>query len=325
MIQQFRNSNPMNALLVFLILVLLRLNFLFHLPPTFDLVLTDVLKRLLIHSNQVIFLTNYQNFLLSSLLIFVQAIILNLITNHHNIFPKNSWLPALCYVLVFSLLEDFMTLSVVLILNFFILYILNKLLQLYKQTSAISSLFDIGFLIAISSLLYPFSIWFIFWVWLCLLILRPFYWREWVSILFGFINVYILLAAYYFYHNQLSNFLSLLPQVLFYKPILKFNPAFWVFVPLCMTIFLGMVKLRSVLFQSFITVRKSFQIILFLFFTAITTFFMAPVLHIGQFLMLSIPLSVIMAVYFLQAQRKWIYESLFFIILASIIYVQMMY
>ncbi len=324
MIGQFRSSHPLNILWLVIITILLRVPFALNWQLEASQPFLQLLQNLLIPHQYYSNLTFFGNITLTAFLIFIQAFLFNLIVNKHNLLGKQTYLPALLYVIFCSLLVPFLTLSLPLVCNFFMLYIFNKLLQIYKQPDAIAPLFDIGLVIAVATIIYyPLAFLMIF-GWACLIVLRPFYWREWLSSLIAFTTIMFFLAVYFYYHQNLGVFINMWQP--FKTPINFFDNLnlnqFWVLIPLTIIILLGLFKLGGNFFKSFVLVRKGFIILLFMFLVLSVSFYLNPNFPINHFILLAIPIAFLMAYFFLNAKRKWIYESLFLAFLATIIYFQ---
>jgi hypothetical protein len=69
-------------------------------------------------------------------------------------------------------------------------------------------------------------------------------------------------------------------------------------------------------------VRKSFQLLFFVFVVASLSFYTKAAFHLNHFVLCAVPAAVFFSYYFLYAKRKWFYESLFYLLLISIIYFQ---
>ncbi|MEO5910808.1 MAG: DUF6427 family protein [Pelobium sp.] len=324
MIQQFRNLNFFNLFLLFILLFLLRIGIYLDLPAEVNSGFIELFSRLLIPYTLEGLFSPSVNISIAAVIVFIQAILFNRIINNLNILGKSTFLPALCYVLLTSIFSPFLVLSPPLICNFFLLFILHKILTENRQPDAVSTMFDLGMVVAIGTLFYfPFVL-FVLFLWSSLIILRPFNWREWVSALVGYLTIVFFLGVYYFWNGRLLDFYEM------WKPLSNRFPFFIkiklsdyiVLVPIFSVVLLGIIKIRQNFFKSYVLVRKSFQILFFLFAFGALSFYLKPDFRINHFLLCVIPISVLMAYYFTHASKKWIYESVFIITLASIVYFQ---
>lgn len=325
MIQQFRTSNPLNIILLAVIVSLLRVVFLYKLSPDISQPFAELFDRLLVPKIYHPIIDTSINVGLAGIVVFVQALLLNAIVNNHNLLSKQTYLPALFFVVVCSVLTPFLTLTMPLVCNFLLLYIFNKLLLSYKRLDAISVYFDMGLVIGLATFLYFPLISLLIFIWLCQIILRPFYWREWISSLIAFFLVMFFLAVYYFYNDKFNYFLNIWRP--FEAPIklfvaIKFNQ-YLVLLPIVAALFLGLLSLRVDFYKSFVMVRKGFLVLLLLSIVIVFSFYLNPEYEIIHFILMAAPACVLMAYYFLYAKRKWIYETLFFTILAFIIFFQL--
>lgn len=325
MIGQFRTSNPLNIFWLVIITILLRIAFAYNLQLEASQPFAQLLQNLLVPHQYYSNLTILGNITLATVLVFIQALLLNVIVNKHNLLGRQTYLPALFYIIFCSLLMPFLTLSLPLLCNFFVLYIFNKLLQTYKQPSAITLLFDIGLVIGLATIIYFPLACLLLLVWACLIVLRPFYWREWLSGLIAFVTCLFFLAVYYYYNQNLALFINMWQP--FKTPSnfldsLNLNQ-FWVLLPLAIVVFLALVKVAANFFKSFVLIRKGFIILLFIAIALTGSFYLNPNFPINHFILLAIPFAFLMAYYFLNAKKKWIYESLFVALLATIIYFQL--
>src|SRR5690606_19950614 len=114
------------------------------------------------------------------------------IINKYNILGKPSYLTALLYVTLASMLTPFLTLSPTIICNFLLIWMIEKFLFIYRRTEINSVMYDLGLIVAVGTLFYfPFIAMFLL-LWISLIILRPFNWREWIAGVLGFVTVYFI-------------------------------------------------------------------------------------------------------------------------------------
>ena len=142
--------------------------------------------------------------IIAFLLIIGEAFLLNYIVNENEVLSKQSYLPALFYVLFISNNNDMLLLSPPLFANLFILFAINKLLTSYRKDNAFSQAFDAGMLISVATLFYFPYIVFLPLLGVGLIIMRPFNWREWLISFFGAVIPYIFVLTYYFWKDQLD-------------------------------------------------------------------------------------------------------------------------
>lgn len=262
------------------------------------------------------------NVFVAGLMIYIQSIWFNRVVNNHALLAKPSFLPALLYVTSASLFMPFLILSPTLVCNFLLIWIMDKFLKIGKSTNAIMIMFDIGMIIAIGTLIYfPFIV-MLAMLWLALLLYRSFEWREWVSGLVGFFTIFFFIGVYYYWNDSLSMFYKIwLPLGNKFPSVFKINyNDYLVLVPVLIMMVLAALQLRENFFRSFISTRKAFQMLFFMFIIALVSFYTKPDFRLYHFLLCVPPGSVLLAYYFSNATKRWFYESLFLVLVFAIQY-----
>ena len=324
MIQQFRNLNFFNIFILFALMIVLRLGVLWHLPDILNSGFNVFFTRILVNVDFDQLSPPLLNVFFASIIVFIQALIFNKIINDYNILGKASFLPALFYVICASVFSPFLILSPPLIANFLILFILNKVLREHKSVDSISAMFDLGLIVAIGTIIYFPFILFLLVLWISLILFKPFNWREWISVITGYLTIVFFLGVYYYWNDKLLSFYEiwkpLSTKIPFY---LKINVLdYIVLFPLSICFILGLISLRVNFFKSFVLVRKSIQLLTLIFIVSILSYYLKADFRINHFLLCVIPVSVVLAYYFMNAKKKWIYESLCWMMIIFVVYFQ---
>ena len=181
-------------------------------------------------------------------------------------------------------------------------------------------IFDIGIIVAVGSLVYfPFIVMLVM-IWLSLVLYRSFNWREWLSGLLGFAMVFFFLAVYYYWKDSIGSFYKIwLPLGNKFPSVFKINyNDYLVLVPVLVMMVLASIQLRENFFRSFISTRKAFQMLFFMFIVAILSVYTKPDFRIYHFLLCVPPGAVLLAYYLSNATKRWFYESLFLILVIAI-------
>ena len=325
-INQHRKYTPVNIFWVCAIGTLLCLGVFLHLPkelkPLFLEPAVDNLFNIELGKN----LDPASNVLLTLVLTLLQAFLLNKIINHFNFLGKPTFLTALVFMTLVSVFLPFLVLSPTLICNFITIWMIDKLFNIYKQADVKTLMFDLGMIVALGSLIYfPFMVMLLL-LWIALIIFRPFIWREWVTPLLGFALVYFLLGVIYYWVDRFDEFLMI------FKPLGNHLPSelkvdyhdYFVVFPLGITILLFLLVLKDQYFRSIVHLRKSFQLLFYMLLLIIGSFYLNAHFTINHFLLCVPPLAIYFAYYFAYAKIKWLYESIYVVIIATIIYFQFM-
>lgn len=322
MINQFRQLNPLNILLLALFTFFMRLAIFIDQPENLQFEFLESFAKFFIQTSQTSYFSTVANLSIAAIIVFVQALLFNRLINSHNLLAKPSYLPALLYVTGASLFLQFFILSPPLVCNFLLIWIMSKCLNLSKAQNAIAIMFDIGIIIGLGTLIYfPFIV-FLAMLWLSLLLYRPFNWREWMAGFFGFLTVFFFLAVFYYWNNNLDQFYQIWrPLTNKFPSSLKLNlNDYLVLLPIALILILAFLQLRNNFFRSFIATRKAFQMLFFMFLIALVSFYAKTDFKVFHFLLSVPPGAVFLAYYFSNAKKRWVYESLFAILVITIQY-----
>jgi hypothetical protein len=305
-----------------ILLFILRVSYILKSPDKLAFNLFEPFAKLLIPLSYESALTPNVNILLSALFILIQALLVNYLVNKYNLYGKSTFLPALMYITVTSLFVPFLVLSPPLICNFLLIWMLFKLFGLYKRADAISATFDLGMIVAAGTLIYFPFIYLTLGVWAALVLFRPFNWREWIAVLLGFVTIFFFLGVFYFLNDKLTSFYEIWrPLGSRFPNLQKINYYnYLVIVPVVLVLILSLFKLQQNFFKSYVQTRKSFQLLFFLFVVGALSFYVKTDFILSHFLLCSIPVSIFMSYYFLNAKRRWFYEILYLILFVSILY-----
>jgi len=201
---------------------------------------------------------------------------------------------------------------------------LQKLFNIYKHVDIKGIMFDLGLLVALGSLIYfPFIVMLLL-IWSSLVIFRAFYWREWITPLLGVITVYFLLAVAYFWLERMDEFYQIfLPFTYAFPTKLNMDVHdYFVLIPIVIAIVGFLFILKDNFFKSVVQIRKSFQLLFIMLLLIFGSFYLNQERSINHFLLCVPPLSIYLAYFFTHAKIKWFYETLYLIILSTIIYFQ---
>ncbi len=324
MINLFRTYNPLNAIWLVILLVVLRIGYVINAPQHIQFEFVEPFARLLFPADYKLAPLPLMNIFLAGMLIFLQALWFNRLVNSFNLMGRPSFLPALMYVVLTALFAPFLTLSAPLICNFLVIGMLYRLFGTYKTPDAKSVAYDMGMVVALGTLIYlPFIFMFLV-IWAGLIVFRPFNWREWVAALMGFATIFFFLAVIYYLTDRLPDFakiwLPLTTKFPAHIQISSYN--YLVLIPVAIILLLCFLKVSQIFFRSYVQTRKSFQLLMVLTIIAGLSFYTKKEFHLEHFLLCAVPLAVFFSYYFLYATSRWFYEGLFFLLVGGIIYFQ---
>lgn len=175
---------------------------------------------------------------------------------------RPNYLPAMSYILITSLMKEWSLFSAPLLVNTLLIGLFYRMIQLYNSNKAVSSIFNIGFVMGLTTLLYKPAILFILLIWLALFIMRPFAIREWLLGLLGVTTPYYFLGIILFLNNQFA-WAKILPIIHFTLPVLPDSLKVTLGILLLMLGFvIGGFYVQNNLNKMLIQVRKNWSLLL---------------------------------------------------------------
>lgn len=203
MIKLFRNNQPLNLIIILVVAFILRGSVFIRLKP-------DVLWLAAPLANDLNnFLRDHQlsdSFykIASFVFILLNGIYLNFILIKHNFFARNSYMPALMYVVINSLYPTMLGYSSQLFASFFIIISIDKLFSMYDNENAVTKILDAGIFCGIASLFSFDALTFFPFILYSIAAIRPFSIRETLLSFFGLTLPYYLLAVVYLLKGDLD-------------------------------------------------------------------------------------------------------------------------
>ena len=256
------------------------------------------------------------------LLLYVQAIMLNYLVNEYRLMPKQTYLPAMAYLLLTSLLPEWTYLSAPLMATTFVLWAFIKLFHLYNSTNARGPIFNIGLLLGLASYFYFPSACFLLCVLLGMVILKPFRLNEAVLFLLGCVTPYYFMAGILFLTNKL-NVNDFLPRVSLHTPVVKSN--LWLALSvllLAIPFLVGGFFVQSHLHKMLIQVRKTWSILLFYLLLAFFVPFVNTNSSFNNWILLAVPFACFHASTYFYSVKKWVPNLLLLLTAGYIFYLQ---
>ncbi|MFN2456874.1 MAG: hypothetical protein ABR502_01620 [Chitinophagaceae bacterium] len=201
MIGLFKHKTPATIVLLLIFGLLIKLPlFLFPRPLQFT-VDDGILYKYLFQS----FTTGNPFFcsITAFLLLYMQALVATFITNENRLMTKQTFLPGMSYLLITSFLPEWNYLSAALVATTLMMWSCSRLFKLYNVPYAGGSIYNIGLIIGISSMIFFPSVFLAVCILLGLLILRSFRFNELLLFLLGIITPYYFYAVSLFLTDQL--------------------------------------------------------------------------------------------------------------------------
>lgn len=195
MLRLFRNNNPFTVLILLIGTLLLKLQaLLFPVQPIapeghfFYAALLDLLSTSLR-------MGAFGFTLLAVILLFLQSLYLNYLTVRHKLYTRNTYFPALTYLLITSITPAFNYFSPAVLINWFLLLALDIMFDFVQSPHPGKKIFNAGMVLCLPVLIQFSAVGFILLLPVALLLLRSFRLVEWMAGLSGYITPLYFLAG----------------------------------------------------------------------------------------------------------------------------------
>jgi hypothetical protein len=314
LLQIFKSNQTIVGLIVVLLSVLLWI-------PGFFVSQALILESGAVAFNGVNFLfePRWLNVLLTSLLISGQAIFLNSIINSHKVLKSNTFLVALFYVLINGSAFVLFSLNLILIVNTFILLMLHQLFLLYNASQANGTLFNLGLFVGVASVLYhPLIVLFPLTIF-CIAYIRTPKGKDFLILIIGFLVPFFYWVTYLYLTNHLVTTID--NYFLYHRDAvdkgIAFNNYFlYVLGILTLAAFFNLI---TTLGRKVVKTRKLLITVLLLIIVSATTFLFKSQDFRATYLLLSVPIAILLAHFFLDMKRKMLAELMFVVLLVSLV------
>jgi hypothetical protein len=319
----FKQKSPGNVVVLLLFGLLLKLPLFLYPKPLVATANDGQLYQLLVTGLKNAGMINPMAYSFwAFLLLYVQALMVNYLVNEYRMTAKQTYLPAMAYILITSLLPEWNRFSSPLLANTFVIWMFVKLFRLYNSPDARAQVFNIGLLAGISSYIYLPSVLFSICMVLGLMILKPFRFNELALFLLGGLTPYYFYAIYLYLtgHMSLANFF---PHIELRVPTIK--SSIWLAgstLILTLPFLLGGYYVQTHLRKMLIQVRKNWSIMLFYLLLA----FLVPFINSDQsfhtWVLIAAPFAAFHACAYFYAPNRWLPMLLFLISTGFVLYVQ---
>jgi hypothetical protein len=252
------------------------------------------------------------------------AIVFNTLFQQNDLTERKTQLPGLCFVLAFSWSPYIIQYSHILVALLFLLFTIRRLMFIYRQTTVYRELFDAGILLAFATMFYiPFIAFFVA-MWITVLVLRPFNWREILMPLAGFSTIAFIFVSlnYLFNWGALDSLKSQLEMPI--KQVAA-TPIIWLrYLILIVVLMLAFIagKTFIVAMNRSTTRNQNLKLILLLFALNSVLLFAGLWFYPGidaSLYLFSLPLALVLVYAVADVRVNWMITSLFYLFLALVL------
>lgn len=315
MIGIFKNNLFFNSLLLLPYLIVIRIHSLIY-PITYEVLETDTLLTKLTFG---FFSSGLSQNILAIIIIYYHILYINRLVIRHRLANQITLLPGMIYALLVSFLPEYCLLTPFLIANTFILIAIGQIFKTYKRPKAADILFNIGLLVAVSSLFVPNYLIILLVGFVGLFVLRSLKIFEIFQLLSGAATVFFAFACILFLLD-----INISPELLKLSLIPRFTildirgeSLYKIIVVLAVSIF-AVLNYGNYTLKKSIQTQKKIDILFWFMFFSMIMFFLTVNLEASQVLLLCIPLSILLNSNFINIKSVLIQEVFHICILGLI-------
>jgi hypothetical protein len=133
------------------------------------------------------------------------------LNSKHILIKQRSYLPAFLYILLASSFLPMQRLNPAIFAAIFLAIAINFLFSIYDEKEPLDKLFKASMFISLAMMFYLPSIFYIVLVFISIIIIKTFNFRDWIAVLAGFITPWFF---YFFYQYLINDNLWAIPQII---------------------------------------------------------------------------------------------------------------
>jgi len=259
------------------------------------------------------------------LLVVAQALLLVRLNTRFILINNRTYMPAIVFILLTASIPDLQRLNPVIFSGFFLLLGIELMFNGYQKGKVAYEFFTASFFISLGGTFYLYLLFFIFIVWVSLIILRPFNWREWTFSILGFLLPWLFVFSYYYLlHNE--------PNRILLDMTKAFNTDYdFPEYSLLTYIFGGFGGLLILIASQFIIKgftskkiipRKAFLIFLWLFINCLGVYLLVDQASVELIFLAAIPLSFLLSHYFTFVKSNFWGETFITVFILLVVLIQ---
>ncbi len=253
---------------------------------------------------------------ISSVIIFLQAMLLSRMVIIHRLSRELSLIPGAVFILYCLTILESQVFDYIIVANLFFLLSLNSLFKLYKKYKPIGTIFNAGFWLGIAVMIYfPYAIFFISLIF-GLINLRNFDYKEFLQLLLGFLcSIFLAGVAFYFfdllevYKNYLLANVSI-PSFSLDDTILWIKPGLLLITILLLIVMQNSIRKK----KKYDAIRKIELTYSLLLLSALSLFFSSD-LSISHLIICSVPIGILGGLIMEKKDNHMIKEVVFIVLI----------
>lgn len=250
--------------------------------------------------------------ILAIILVIINALLLVRVNTTARLFEKRSIFYVFLFVLLSACVPDFKQLNPMQFAMIFLILGLSSLFKMYKNERELKTIFESAALFSIASLFYAPAICYILILFIGLLLLVPFYWRQWIAACIGIVLPYIFVFSIGYCTDSLMTELSIWKDNL----IPQNTKPFTSFIQICFSGYLGVLFLLSAAYTftggvKKIALKKYYLILLLALLLSLGLYIALPFIGFEILYFGLLPAIIFISNYMMELRRKVPAELLF--------------
>jgi len=256
------------------------------------------------------------------ILVFVNSLLLVRMNIKYNFLRTRTYLPAIVYIVLISFVKEVHRLTPALAASTFVILAIDKMMYTFKRDKLAIQIMDASLYISFSSLFYFPALFLLIYLWIGLLLLRPFKWREWLFTILGVILPYLIVACILYISGK--NISIPFEKIMEHPFIVGWQMenslvTIIFFAYVAFLIFLASIQIMKLFGTKKVHSRRFFIFFLWLFVLTIAIYFLVPSASIEILYISALPVSYLYAHFFINLRSQSFAEILFFILIALVV------
>ncbi len=325
MLNLFRQNTLFAGILLFFLTLLLKLPA-FLAIPKYEFIQNAPFARLVFTFIAALPNPYLWSLIITTGLVFLQAIFINYIVASQGVLYKNSFMPALFYVLLNSLFFVQNELTPQLISTTFVLLLFHRLCYLYQSPTPLLVVLDAGLYLGVGVLFNYDLLLYLPFILISVIIFTSFNIRYLIITLIGIMVPLYFTTVYFYSINRFDDFIGYMLlsfESKYLKPIetnwIRLIP--WiVFLPVAGY---SVLTLQQNFFRNKVKTRRIIQSIYLMLLFGIIGLFFDNLNYMYAICYLAVPLCIVVAYYFISNKRFWLKEFLFVALVLLAFYYQL--
>ncbi len=324
MLNLFRNNNILSFVFVIVFAVLIRLlPFLVNVP--IDLNINAPLAQFTF--NWITSFDDYYYFsaVSASFFVLLEAYLVTHIVTKHSILNKDSFLPGLFFVLLNSLYPQQLFLSPQLIGNLFVILMYQRLCNLYESEKPLYIVLDSGLYLGLAVLFNYDTLVYLPFILISVVLMTYFNIRFLLASIFGILLPVYLLGVMFFLNDNLNDLIIIVNKSLARTYLNQININWIKLLPwllISIIVLVSGISLQANYFKNKVKTRRILFTIALFIAVSILLVLIEDQNIIFAICYLSVPVSIVMANYFVSTRLAILKETFFVLLIASAIIYQ---